>query len=37
MQLPEYIEAKRVQMTLLSLRGYAHEHAGLSAPREEQS
>jgi hypothetical protein len=35
MQRPDYLEAKRVQVTLLSLRGYAHEHGGLGAGAEQ--
>jgi hypothetical protein len=34
MQRPEYLEAKRVQVTLLSLRGYAHEYGGLGVGAE---
>jgi hypothetical protein len=35
MQPPEYLEAKRVQVTLLSLRGYAHEYGGLGVGAEQ--
>lgn len=27
---PDFVEARRVRGTLLSLRGYAHKHAGMS-------
>jgi hypothetical protein len=36
MQRPDYLEAKRVQVTLLSLRGYAHEYGGLGVGGAEQ-
>lgn len=29
-QRPDFLEAKRIHMTLLSIRGYAHEYGGLS-------